>query len=89
MNSLVEKYYTVTQLAFLFERTNETIIDRIKRGDYGHGVINTGSEAKPDYLVPVSGINAYIAARRLFSESPDLEPIAARSEGELRRKHAA
>ena len=89
MSKLVEKYYSVSQLAFLFEKANETIIDRIKRGDFGAGVFNAGSEAKPDYMVPVSGINAYIAARRLFSESPDIQPIAARSEGELRRKLAA
>ena len=43
-----------------------------------------GGPERPDYRLPASGINAWVAARRVFPEPG----IAARSVGELRRKSA-
>ena len=51
----------------------------------GEDVVNLGSDLRPDYRIPASGINAWLSSRRVFSEPG----IAARSTGELRRKSLA
>jgi hypothetical protein len=79
---VVEKFYSAAEVALLLSLCAKTVLERIKAGDLGADVVNLGSDARPDYRIPASGINAWLAARRVF-----LEPgIAARSTGELRRK---
>jgi len=79
---VVEKFYSVAELTLLLSMCAKTLLERIKAGDLGADVVNLGTDQRPDYRVPASGVNAWLAARRVF-----LEPgIAARSTGELRRK---
>lgn len=85
----VELFYTVQQAGLLLAFCDKTIIAKLKAREFGDAVVNLGSEERPDYRIPASGINGYLEARRLFSESSRLEPIAARTTGELRRKLAA
>ena len=79
----VEKYYSVQETALLLSVCEATVLRRIKSGDFG-AVINLSGPERPDYRLPASGINAWVAARRVFPEPG----IAARSVGELRRKSA-
>lgn len=81
----VEKYYSIQEVALLVSLHESTIITKMKARDFGDDVVNLGSDQRPDYRIPASGVNAWLAARRLFSEPG----IAARSVGELRRKSAA
>jgi len=82
--SAVEKYYSVAETCLLLSVSSDTVLRRIKAGDFGEGVINLSTPERPDYRLPASGINAWAAARRVFREPG----IAARSVGELRRKSA-
>lgn len=82
--SAVEKYYSVNELAVLWSYSEKTIIKRIKAKELGDNVVNLGTETHPDYRVPASAANAYLQARRIFSD--DEFGIKARSVGELRRK---
>lgn len=84
----VESYYTVQRAALLLDLSDRTIKDLAKAGMFGPEVVDLGTPAKPDLRIPASGINEYLNARRLFSESVSDEPIAARTVGELRRKAA-
>jgi len=78
----VEKFYSVAETALLLSLCTKTVIEKLKARDLGSDVVNLGSELRPDYRIPASGINAWLESRRVF-----LEPgIAARSTGELRRK---
>jgi hypothetical protein len=78
-------FYTVQAVGLLLGFCDKTVIAKLKAGEFGHGVVNVGSEERPDYRVPASGVNGYVASRRVFSE---VEPISARTPGELRRKAA-
>jgi len=81
----VEKFYSIAETALLLSLSDKTIRRRLESGELGVEVVNLGSASAPDYRIPASGINAWLAARRVF-----LEPgITARSVGELRRKAAA
>lgn len=79
----IEKYYTVQQLGWLLELDAKTIRLKAHAGAFGDAVLNL--EGK-DLRVPASGVNAYLENQRVFPR--DVEPIAARSVGELRRKAA-
>lgn len=79
MTRLVEAYYTVPQLEVLLQRCGKTLRERIKSGDFGRAVVLDGG----DYLVPASGVNAWLDSKRLFNE---LDPVLARSPGEALRK---
>jgi hypothetical protein len=80
----VEKFYSIAETAMLMSISDKTVRRRLESGEMGTDVVNLGSAAAPDYRIPASGINAWLAARRVF-----LEPgITARSVGELRRKSA-
>lgn len=83
---VVEKYYSVGELALLLAVCKKTVLRRIEAQEFGNQVVNLGaSDERPDYRVPASGVNGYLERRRLFSEGS--EPgVAARSVGELRRK---
>lgn len=83
----VEFYYTVQETSLLVRLHAKTIIQKLKAGEFGTGVCNLGSEQRPDYRIPASGLNAFIEARRIFSESQTIG-ITARTMGELRRKAA-
>lgn len=85
MNRAVEMYYTVQAVGLLLGFCPKTVIVKLKAGEFGSGVVDLGTVARPDYRLPASGVNGYLDARRVFSE---VEPIAARSIGELRRKAA-
>jgi hypothetical protein len=79
---VVEKFYSVAEVALLLSLCAKTVLAKAKTGELGDDVVNLGSDARPDYRIPASGINEWLAGRRVF-----LEPgIAARSTGELRRK---
>lgn len=80
----VEKYYSVSECALLLSCSEKTVVRKLKAGDFGQSVVNLGSKERPDYRMPASGVNEYLDRRRVFTER---EPgIAARTEGELRRK---
>lgn len=81
----VEMHYTVQEAALLLRLCDKTVIVKLKAGEFGRDVVDLGSAKRPDYRLPASGINGYLDARRVFSESTELG-IAARSVGELRRK---
>ena len=82
---VVEKFYSIAETALLLSLSDKTVRRRLEAGELGVDVVNLGSDAQPDYRIPASGINAWLAARRVF-----LEPgITARSVGELRRKATA
>lgn len=66
----VEKYYSVTDVAVLIDMHPKTICRKMKEGEFGKAVVNLGSEERPDYRIPSSGVNAYLDARRLFFEDP-------------------
>lgn len=83
MNRGVEMYYSVRQAELLLGLCSKTLIAKLKAREFGGGVVNLGSEMRPDYRIPASGLNAWLDSRRVFSES---SPIAARSVGELRRR---
>ena len=79
---VVEMFYTVQETALLLRLCEKTVIAKLKKRDFGDEVVNLGGLLRPDYRIPASGINRYLAVCRVF---PDYG-IAARSEGELRRK---
>lgn len=81
----MELYYTVQQTSLLLALCDKTVIQKLKAGDLGRDVVNLGSMVRPDYRIPASGINSYLDGHRVFSF---LNPVAARTEGELRRKAA-
>ena len=79
----VEKFYSVAECALLLSLCDKTVIGKLKAREFGAGVVNVGSEVRPDYRVPASGLNAWLESRRVFCEAPG---ISARTETELRRK---
>ena len=81
----VEKFYSVAETALLLSLCTKTVIEKLKASELGEEVVNLGSEQRPDYRIPASGINGWLQSRRVFSEIG----IAARSTGELRRKAAS
>lgn len=81
MSVFVEMHYTVQEAAMLFRLHEATVLQRMKAGDYGQ-FYNLGTERRPDYRIPASGLNADLERRRGFTELG----VAARSVGELRRK---
>lgn len=83
----VEKYYSVAETALLISLCTKTVIVKLKAHEFGEEVVNLGSEQRPDYRIPASGINAWLESRRVFSFSTDTG-VAARTPGELRRKAA-
>jgi len=82
----VEMFYTVQATSLLLGLCDKTVCAKLKAGEFGVDVVNLGTELRPDYRVPASGINGYLKGRRLFSESAG---VSARSVGELRRKALA
>lgn len=83
----VEKFYSVSETALLLSLCTKTVIEKLKARELGEDVVNLGSDLRPDYRIPASGINAWLAERRVFSFST--VGMAARSTGELRRKSAS
>lgn len=83
MSKPAELFYTVGELAVMHKRCERVIRERCRRGDYGDGVILDEKE----YLIPASGVNAWVEKRRVFPADSCAAPIAARTEGEARRKH--
>lgn len=95
----LETYYTVAQVAAKVQLHRKTVIEKMKAGDFGRGVLDLAAPGtngkRHDYRIPASGVQAWLAGRCLFLEvvptvaapvfSGD-EGIVARSEGELRRK---
>lgn len=88
----VEMYYTVAEVSLLVKLHPKTVIEKLKAGAFGNQVVDLAKSsaadapASHDYRIPASGVNGYLDARRVFSFEIG---IAARTEGELRRKIAA
>jgi hypothetical protein len=78
----VEKFYSVADVSLLLSLCTKTVLEKIHGREFGEQVVNLGTAQRPDYRVPASALNAFLEARRIFSEPG----IAARSVGELRRK---
>lgn len=81
----VEKYYSVAETSLLLSLHDKTVLKKVKLGEFGAGVVNLGTEKRPDYRLPASGLNTYLAQRLVFKEPG----ILARTVGELRRKAGA
>lgn len=80
--NVVELHYTVDEVCLLLRLHRETVIKRMRAGEFGTEVANLGSEQRPDYRIPSSAIKSHLAEHFIFTEPG----IAARSLGELRRK---
>lgn len=85
MSRAIEMYYSVSSVSLLVELHPKTVVEKMKLGEFGQGVVNVGGEQRPDYRIPASGINGWLESRRVFAE----QPVVARSVGELRRKVVA
>lgn len=81
----VEKYYSVSETALLLSIHTNTVKTHLHAGNFGGECVNIASDARPDYRIPASGINAWLERRRVLTEPG----IAARTVGELRRKAVA
>ena len=82
----VEKFYSVAEVSLLVSLCTKTVLEKLHAREFGTEVVNLGTAQRPDYRIPACGINAWLAARRVFSEVSPTPGIAARSIGELRRK---
>lgn len=82
MTRAVEMYYSVQEIGLLIRLCEKVVIEKLKAREFGEEVVNLGSEQRPVYRVPASGLNGYLARRRVFLEIG----FAARSTGELKRK---
>jgi hypothetical protein len=84
---LLEKYYSVGQLAFAYEYDEKSIRRKILKKEFGEDVLKLGGS---DWRVPMSGVLFFEQNNRVFADheaaAPDLSPVVARTEGELRRK---
>lgn len=81
MGGIVEKYYTVQQLAWLLEFDAKTIRTKAAAGEFGPDVLNIGGK---DIRVPASGVHVFTRNHLLAPRVE--EPVVARSPGELVRK---
>jgi hypothetical protein len=88
----VEKYYSVTETAFLLSFEPRWVRERCENGDFPGTVYiepeNAKAKGKGEYRIPASGINEFLAKHQLMALSDALGSlgIAARSETELKRK---
>ena len=82
---VLEMYYSPEQIALALGLHRNTVWKKIAAREFGAGVVNLGSEARPDYRVPASALNEWLAARRVFLEE-SAPGIVACSLHELRRK---
>lgn len=80
----VEMFYTINEVSLLLRLHESTVRQRLHRREFGDAVVNLGSEERPDFRIPASGINAYLERRRIFLERE--LGVPASSEAELRRK---
>lgn len=80
-------YYTPGEIALLLRLHVKTVLGMLRAGAMGGGIVNVGSEVRPDYRVPASAVNGWLAGRRVFQERDLPQPgVAAGSEAVLRRK---
>lgn len=86
MPGVVEAYYTVKQLATLLQFSSQWIVKMVLAGEFGPKCIRIGAGKRADYRVPASGVNGWLARYQLPMEPRAIEPVCARSEGELKRK---
>lgn len=83
MIKTVEKYYTVQQLAWLLEFDRKTILEWVRGGKFGGECLNVDGS---DVRVPSSGVELWRRNHLMTLPERDVEPVAARTLGELRRK---
>ncbi len=84
MSGVIEKYYTVQQLAWLLEFDRKTVGRWVLDGKFGDQVLRFEGN---DVRVPASGVNFYLANCRVLAHGhQNTEPVAARTAGELKRK---
>jgi hypothetical protein len=75
----VEMHYTTGEIATLLRKGEHWVRIKMKAGEFGAVFFFGG-----DYVATASGVNAFLERHRV--ESPG---VAARTEGEARRKMAA
>lgn len=73
-------HYTATQIALLVCESARTIKDKMKLGFFGPNVFFNGTE----YVAAASAVNFYMENNRIAIP----QGVAARTEGEYRRKAA-
>src|SRR5581483_8982021 len=72
-----EMFYTVQEVSLLLRLHEKTVVEWLKRGEFGRDVVNLGTDQRPQYRIPASGVNGLAERRRVFLEKQ--EPgIAAR-----------
>jgi hypothetical protein len=81
MSATIEKYYRVRDVALLLDFCTKWVVERAKAGEFGRCFCLEGD----DYRIPAAGVNAFIERNRVRPKE-EIKPIAARTEGELRRK---
>ena len=84
MSATLEKYYRVRDVALLLDFSTKWIAERAKAGDFGRCFSVVGEDGRGELRIPSSGVNAYIERNKV--PRLEIQPIAARTEGELRRK---
>ena len=85
--TVTEMFYTIQEVSMLLRVHQKTVLAKMKSREFGSGVVNIGSEQRPDYRVPASGVNEYLAKHRVFTEAT-VPGVPTRCTGELRRKVA-
>ncbi len=65
-----ELHFSVPQLCAMFGRSERTMRDAIKAGEFGHEVIEVGGE----FLVPSAGVTQYRTAHAVFDHDGALKP---------------
>lgn len=81
---VVEAYYTAAELATLLKFSKQWVVNHVLCGDFGV-CVRIGAGRTADYRVPASGVNAWIKRNAVLGDVA-VEPVLARSAGELRRK---
>lgn len=77
-----EYYLLAADVARRLQRNVRWVREKIQAGAFGKDVI----EDAGDFLIPFSGYNAYVQAKRVFNDSGELKPIYARSPEDATRK---
>lgn len=84
MQRAVEKYYSVSETAWLLSFSNSWGREKISQGTFAGTV-----KIDDDFRIPASAINTFIDAHEMKFLDPSQMGIAARSDTELKRKISA
>jgi hypothetical protein len=61
-----EMYYKIGEAAFLLRICHKTVLRLIKARELGDQVVNIGSNHRPEYRIPGSGLGAYLERNLVF-----------------------